>query len=62
MFNRGFPILSLFTVLNDGVMAAQQVEEHKRCEMWLSHFFKIKYQIYFFNLNNRGGGGAEGAF
>lgn len=45
MFNRGFPVLSLFTVLNDGVMAAQQVEEHKRCEMWLSHFFKIKYQI-----------------
>lgn len=40
MFNRGLPIGSLFTVLNDGVMAAQQMEEHRHCEMWLSHFFK----------------------
>lgn len=43
-------------------MAAQQVEEHKRCEMWLSQFFfLIKYQIYIFNLNNPGGE-AEDAF
>lgn len=55
MFNRGFPILSLFTVLNDGVMAAQQVEEHKRCDMWLSHFF-LNQVPYIFNLNNPGGG------
>lgn len=47
MFNRGFPNLSLFTVLNDGVMAAQQVEEHKRCEMWLSHFFKSSTKYIF---------------
>lgn len=47
MFNRGFPILSLFTVLNDGVMAAQQVEDHKRCDMWLSHFFKSSTKYIF---------------